>query len=161
MPPRKQTKPKKYILKPDSHLLAHNVELVGIQTTQKLYKLVFDFNKIFGFDFYLNEDLILERRHKTIAFQNYITPENNIGQKMRLLQNEVLIPVSHPNTLFDTDEAFYLFPDLPSLNYLLMLYKDEDIGYQFIQQNFKVPYTCRFIEIDVHKCATVFPVFPV
>ncbi len=161
MAPKKTNKIKKYILRPDDQSLRHNFQLIGVQTSQDLYKFVFDFNKILGLNFYLNEDLMLERRNRLIAFENYITPENVVGQKMRILKNEVLIPISHPNTLFNSYEAFYLFPDLSSINYILMLHKEEWIDFQFIQQNFKVSYPVRFIEVDFNKCATVFPVFPI
>ena len=154
-------KKKKHIFKIDqdfSH--EQDVILLGVQTKQALYKLVFDFNQAFLTGFFLNNDIIVKRKDKHISFENYVTPENNIGQKMYFLNNQVLIPVAHPNTLFDTHEAYYLFPELQTLNYLLMMPKRSDLDIYAVKQNFHPDYTLNWIEVDVTKCATAFPVFP-
>lgn len=151
---------KKHIFTIDDMPMEYDFVLFGIQTSQKLYKLVYDLNKVFNFGLYRAEDLKLIRRDKEVSFEHYETQPNAIGQKMRLMNNEVLVPIAHPNTLFDTNEAFYLFPELPSLQFLLMMPKDSDLNFNFIQYTFDVPYPLRWIEVDLKKCATAFPVFP-
>jgi len=160
MAKRKNQKIKKHIFKIDD--LPENLDfsLIGIQTKQPLYKLVFDFNKIFETGFYLNKDIIVVRKKKNIHFENYVTKENNIGQKMYFLNNEIQIPVSHPNMLFATFEAYYLFPEFKTLNYLMMLPNHSNINLSLIKQHFKSNYPINWIEIDLKKCATAFPVFP-
>ena len=157
----KKRKARKHIFKISDLPTDYDFVLVGIQTTQNLYKLAFDFNKIFHLDFKLAQDIKLIRKDKSVAFENYATGENAIGQKMRLLNNEILIPIAHPNTLFDTHEAYYLFPELPAVNYLLLIQKDENLNFEILQERFKPSYPVRFIKVDMKKCATVFPVFPV
>jgi hypothetical protein len=121
--------------------------------------LVYDFNRIFLTDFALNEDIKVIRKNKEVAFENYVTSENNIGQRMRLINNEILLQIPHPQTLFDTHEAFYLFTELVSINYLLMI-----PGYQLtlseIKEKFKTEYPVNWIEVDLKKCHTAFPFFP-
>ncbi len=161
MAKRKNQKIKKHIFKINDLPEDFDFSLIGIQTKQPLYKLVFDFNQIFSTGFYLNKDIIVIRKNKEIAFENYVTKENNIGQKMYFLNNEVQIPIAHPNTLFDTLEAFYLFPEFKTLNYLMMLPNHSNIYLTHIKQNFKSDYPINWIEVDLKKCATAFPVFPV
>jgi hypothetical protein len=161
MAKRKKPKIKKHIFNIEDEPVINDFDLIGIQTSQPLYKVVFDFNKQFNLGFKLDKDIVVERKKRSLKFENYSTPENPIGQKIRLLNNEILIPIEHPNTLFDTHEAFYLFPELPSINYLLMTPIDEMINYQYLNQNFLVSYPLRFVEIDIKKCATAFPVFPI
>ena len=135
--------------------------LIGIQTNQALYQLAFDFNRLFSWDLHLQDNLKVIRKDKEVTFENYATSENTIGQKIRLLNNEILIPMAHPNTLFDTDEAYHLFSKLPAINYILMLPEDENLDYKSIQLHFQVIYPVKFIEIDLVQCGTAFPVFPV
>jgi len=160
MAKRKNQKIKKHIFKIDDLPEDLDFSLIGIQTKQALYKLVFDFNSIFSTGFYLNKDIVVVRKNKHISFENYITKENNIGQKMYFLNNEIQIPVSHPNMLFDTYEAYYLFPEFKTINYLMMLPKHSDINLSIIKLSFKSNYSINWIEIDLKKCATAFPVFP-
>jgi len=72
-----------------------------------------------------------------------------------LLINDVEWRSSHSH------EAFYLFPDLPTLNYLLMVPKDEYLDFQYLNKRFTPLYQLRFVEVDLKKCATAFPVFPI
>jgi len=108
----------------------------------------------------MQEDLEVVRRNTPVAFQNYATDENSIGQRMRFLNNEVLIPIEHPQTLFDTHEAFYLFPELPAIDYMLMISYDENLTYEEIKRKFTAPFDVKWMEIDLRKCYTAFPVFP-
>jgi len=157
----KRKKIRKHIIKLDELTNDVGFVLIGIQTGQALYKLAFDFNRLFSWDLHLQPELKVIRKNKEVSFENYATSENSIGQKIRLLNNEILIPMAHPNTLFDTDEAYYLFSKLPAINYILMLPEDEGLDYKSIQQNFKVHYPIKFIEVDLVQCGTAFPVFPV
>ena len=157
----KRKKIRKYILKPDDLSNETGYVLTGIQSTQALYKLAYDFNRLFSWDLQLQDDLKVVRKNKEVFFENYATSENAIGQKIRLINNEILIPIAHPNTLFDTHEAYYLFSKLPAINYILMLPEDETANYKNIQQNFQVSYPVKFIEVDMTQCGTAFPVFPV
>ncbi len=161
MAKRKKTKIKKHVFKLDEIPQAYDFVLFGIQTQQPLYQFVYDFNRLFGFGFKAGKDIKVIRKNREVSFENYVTEDNAIGQKKRLLNNEILVPIAHPNTLFDTHEAYYLFPELPSIHYLLMIQNDDDFNFGYLQQNFKVPYKVTWIEIDLKKCATVFPVFPV
>ncbi len=157
----KRKKIRKYIVKLNELTNDIGFVLVGIQTNQSLYKLAYDFNRLFYWDLHLQNDLKVIRKNKEVSFENYATSENMIGQKIRLLNNEILIPLTHPNTLFDTDEVYHLFSKLPTINYILMLPEDEGMNYKDIQQNFQVTYPIKFIEIDLIQCGTAFPVFPV
>ena len=157
----KRKKIRKHIIKLDELTNEVGFILIGIQTNQALYKLAFDFNRLFSWDLHLQEALKVIRKDKDVFFENYATSENSIGQKIRLINNEVLIPMTHPNTLFDTDEAYYLFSKLPAINYILMLPEDEGFDYKNIQQIFHVHYPVKFIEVDLVQCGTAFPVFPV
>jgi len=160
MAQKKKQRIKRHIFKIEDEPVINDFDLIGIQTSQPLYKIVFDFNKQFDLGFTLADDVVVERRNKMVNFENYCTQENAIGQKIRLLNNEILIPIEHPNTLFDTHEAFYLFPDLPTLNYLLMAPKEELLDFQYFNKHFTPPYQLRFVAVDLKKCATAFPVFP-
>jgi len=157
----KRKKVLKHIFIPDQHQEVSDFILIGIQTTQPLYKFVYDFNRRFNMNFYLSEDIKVIRKSKEVFFENYITPENTIGQRMRIMKNEILMPLQHPNTLFDTHEAFYLFPELQAINYLLLIHKDETLNFNVIQNNFTPSYPVTWIDVDMKKCATAFPVFPV
>jgi len=160
MAKKKKQKIKKHILRLDDEPVINDFDLIGIQTSSPLYKLIFDFNKQFSLGFKLDKEIVVFRKNKQVAFENYSTEENAIGQKMRILNNEILIPIKHPNTLFETHEAFYLFSELPSLNYLLMVHNDDQLNYQNIQKKFIASYPIRFVEVDLRNCATAFPVFP-
>ncbi len=157
----KRKKIHRHILKPEDLSNETGYVLTGIQSSQPLYKLAYDFNRLFSWDLQLQDDLKVIRKNKEVFFENYATSENAIGQKIRLINNEILIPIAHPNTLFDTHEAYYLFSKLPALNYILMLPEDETANYKSIQQNFQVSYPVKFIEVDMTQCGTAFPVFPV
>ena len=157
----KRKKIRKHVIKLDELTNDVGFVLIGIQTNQALYRLAFDFNYLFSWDLHLQDDLKVIRKDKEVSFENYATSENTIGQKIRLLNNEILIPIAHPNTLFDTNEAYYLFSKLPAINYILMLPEDEGLDYKSIQQNFQVTYPVKFIEVDLVQCGTAFPVFPV
>jgi len=159
MAKHKKKKIKKYVFKPEVLSQEYDFSLIGIQTQVALYKLVFDFNNIFSTGFFLNKDLIVERKNKKVAFQNYTTKENNIGQKIYIFNNIVLEQVEHPNTLFDTFEAFYLFPNLKNINYLLIIPNYYNLNLQDIKQHFKSNYRIKWMEVDISKCATVFPFF--
>ncbi len=160
MAKQSKKKTKKHVFKVDDLPQDYDFSLIGIQTQKQLYQLVFDFNRIFLTGFFLNKDIEVIRKSKKIAFENYVTEENNIGQKMYLLNNEVLIPIAHPNTLFDTHEAYYLFPELQSLTYLLMMPNHSGLDLETIKQKFIVSYPIHWIKVDLRKCATAFPVFP-
>ncbi len=161
MAKRKTNKPKKHIFKLDELPEEFDFFLIGIQTKQALYRLVFDFNKQFNSGFQLAENLQVFRKNKTVFFENYVSEENAIGQKMRLMNNEILVPIAHPNTLFDTHEAYYLFPELSTLNYLLMIPQNGELNFVTINRNFKTNYPVNWIEVNMKKCHTAFPVFPV
>jgi hypothetical protein len=157
---KRKIKPKKHILKIDEIPQEYDFQLIGIQTKEQLYRLVYDFNRIFFTDFALSEDIKVIRKNTKINFENYTTSPNMLGQKMKFLNNEILVPISHPQTLFDTHEAFYLFPELSSLNYLLML-PDTQLNAAVIKQYFITPYPTVWVDVDMKKCHTAFPVFPV
>ena len=157
----KKKKKQRHILKLDDLSGAPGVVLTGIQTNQAIYKIAFDLNRTFLWNLQLQHDLKVFRNNKEVAFENYATSENATGQKIRLVNNEILIPLAHPNSLFDTDEAFYLFPKLQTFNYILMLPEEEGLNFKQIQQSFQMKYPVKFIEIDMSQCSTVFPVFPV
>ncbi len=157
----KKKKKQRHILRLDDLSGTPGFVLTGLKTPQPLYKIAFDLNRTFHWDLQLQPDLEVVRKNKKVAFENYATSENAIGQKIRLVNNEILIPLSHPNSLFDTDEAFYLFQKLQTLNYILMLPEDEGITFKNIQQSFPAEYPVKFIEVDSNKCGTAFPVFPV
>ncbi len=154
-------KKQKHILRLDDLSGTPGFVLTGLQTNQALYKLAFDFNRLFHWDLHLQQDLNVIRKNKKVAFENYATSENATGQKIRLVNNEILLTVSHPNTLFDTDEAYYLFPKLQSFNYILILPEEEGYSFKDLQQKFIVAYPTKFIEVNSTRCGTVFPVFPV
>jgi len=159
MAKKKRHKIKKHIFIPDDTTQDPDFFLMGIQTQESLYRLVYDFNRHFNLGFTLQEPLHVLRKNREISFENYATVENALGQKSRLLNNLVLVPIPHPDTLFDTHEAYYLFPELPSLDYLLMM-PAGDLDFTFIQQNFRTHYPLTIIAVDMTKCATAFPVFP-
>jgi len=161
MAKRKRNKEKKHIFKLDELPEAHDFLLIGIQTKQVLYKLVYDFNRQYQLSFHLADDIEVIRKNKTVFFENYVSKQNAIGQKIRLMNNEILVPIAHPNTLFDTHEAYYLFPELSTINYLLMTPKDSNLNYEFLNQTFTTTYDVNWIEINLKKCHTAFPVFPV
>ena len=160
MAKKRSKKTKKHIFRIDDLPQEYNFSLIGIQTQQPLHKLIYFFNKNFFTDFELQPAIEVVRRNTEVAFQNYATSENAIGQRMRFLNNEVLIPIEHPQTLFDTHEAFYLFPELPAIDYMLMISYDENLTYDDIKRNFTAPFESKWIEIDLQKCYTAFPVFP-
>jgi len=160
MAKRRSKKPKKHIFLIDDLPEEHEFLLIGAQTQQPLHKLAYFFNKNFLTDFEMQDDIRVIRRKTEVAFQNYATSENEIGQRMRLLNNEVLIPIEHQQTLFDTHEAFYLFPELPAIDYLLMISYEENLSFDDIKRNFTAPFEVKWIHIDLKKCYTAFPVFP-
>ena len=136
--------------------------LIGIQTRVPLYRVAFDLNRFLHTDFYLNEsDLKVIRKDKEVAYENFVTSENALGQKIRLVDNQVLVKIEHSNSLFDSREAHYLFPELETMNYILILTPDADIDLKMIQQEYKKAYPIQWIDVDVRKCYTAFPVFPV
>jgi hypothetical protein len=156
---KRKVKPKKHILKIDDIPREYDFQLIGIQTKVKLYRLAYDFNRIFYTDFALSDDIKVIRKNTEVSFENFVTSPNSLGQKMRLVSNEILIPIPHPQTLFDTHEAFYLFPELPSLNYLMMI-PGTQFDTNIIKQYFHPAYQSVWIDIDLKKCHTAFPVFP-
>ena len=157
----KKKKKQKHILKLDDLSGVPGIVLIGLNSSQPLYKIAFDLNRIFYWDLQLQPDLEVVRKDKKVSFENYATSENTIGQKIRLVNNEILVPLSHPNSLFDTDEAYYLFQKLQTLNYLLIIPEEEGLSYKNIQQTFLVEYAVKFIEVDSTRCGTAFPVFPI
>ena len=157
----RKKKKRKHILKLNDQTVNPGFEIIGIQTKQAIYKLAYDFNLIFSLDFHLQDDLKVIRKNKEVFFENYATSENAIGQKIRLVNNEILVLLSHPNTLFDTSEAYYLFEKLQTLNYVIILPESEGLSYRILQQKFQVNYPFKFIEVDITRCDTAFPVFPV
>ena len=159
MAKKKRHKVKKHLFVLDDSYQYSDFILIGIQTKQTLYRLAYDINKYFNLGFRLQDPLHVIRKSSEISFENYATVENVLGQKSRLLNNRVLVPLPHPDTLFDTHEAYYLFPELPGLDYLLMMPADE-LDFSFLQQNFHAHYPVTFIKVDMAKCATAFPVFP-
>jgi len=160
MAKRRSKKLKKHIFKIDELPEEYDFLLIGVQTLHPLHKLIYFFNKRFFTDFEMMGDIHVIRKNTEVVFQNYATSENEIGQRMRFLNNEVLIPIEHPQTLFDTHEAFYLFPELPAINYLLMISFNEDLRFDDIKAKFRAPFSVNWIQIDLKKCYTAFPVFP-
>jgi len=160
MAKKRNKKTKKHIFRIDDLPEEYEFLLIGTQTQQPLHKLVYFFNKNFFTDFQMQDNIRVIRRKTEVAFQNYATSENEIGQRMRFLNNEVLIPIEHPQTLFDTHEAFYLFPELPAIDYLLMISFDEKLNFDDIKRKFTAPFDIKWIQIDLKKCYTAFPVFP-
>jgi len=156
---KRKIRPKKHIFKIDDVPQEFDFHLIGVQTKIELYRLVYDFNRIFLTDFFLTDDISVVRKNIQVSFENYVTSPNVLGQKMRFINNEILIPFSHPQSLFDTHEAYYLFPELTSLNYLLML-PGTQLTTAIIKQNFKTSYQNQWIDVDMKKCHTAFPVFP-
>ena len=136
--------------------------LIGIRSKIPLYRIAFDLNRFLGTDFKLSEeDLRVTRKSKEVAYENYVTSENVLGQKIRLVNNEILVEIPHPDSLFHTHEAYYLFPELESMHYLLILTPDADIDYENIRKNFQATYPIQWVSVDINKCHTAFPVFPV
>ena len=157
---RKKRK-QRHILKLNDLSDTPGLVLTGVQTNQPLYKLAYDFNLQFHWDLHLQSDLKVFRKNKEVFFENYATSENATGQRIRLINNEILIPLPHPNSLFDTDEAYYLFPKLQTLDFILMIPEEEGLNFKNIQQGFRVKYPVKFIEVNIEECNTAFPVFPV
>jgi len=160
MAKKQNKKPKKHILQIDDLPEEYEFLLIGAQTQEPLHKLSYFLNKNFFTNFELQDPIQVIRRNTEVSFQNYATSENEIGQRMRLLNNEVLIPIEHQQSLFDTHEAFYLFPELPAIDYLLMISFDENLSLEDIKRNFTAPFKIKWIHIDLKKCYTAFPVFP-
>ena len=136
--------------------------LIGIRSKIPLYRIAFDLNRFLGTDFRLSEeDLKVVRKDKEVAYEHYVTSENVLGQRIRLVSNEILVEIPHPDSLFHTHEARYLFPELESMNYLLILTPDAEIDYESVRQKFQASYSIQWISVDINKCHTAFPIFPV
>ncbi len=151
----------KHVLKANDITILPGLIMAGIQTGQKIYKLAFDFNRILGWDLQLQPDIEIIRNGKKILFNNYATSENPNGQKIRLIENKRLIPLPHPNSLFDTHETFYLFRKLKSSVYVLILPEEENLDVDNLQHNFKPGYPLKFIDLNIADFLSDFPVFPV
>lgn len=164
---------KKKIIDPDKNVVVERLflddfpteeenVLIGIRAKAPLYRIAFDLNRLLGTDFRLSEkDLVVVRKGKEVAYENYVTSENVLGQKIRLVNNEILVEIPHPDSLFHTHEAYYLFPELETMHYLLILTPDAEIDFESLRQHFKVSYPIQWVSVDIKQCHTAFPVFPV
>ncbi len=151
----------KYILKPDDTPGIPGLSITGIQTNQVIYKLAYDFNRLFHWDLQLQPDIKAIRKNKQFFFENYATSENITGKKIRLIQNKILIPLPHPESLFDIYESYYLFQKLETPDYVLIYPEEENLTPQFLQHHYKVPYQAGFIDVNMADCLADFPEFPV
>ncbi len=151
----------RHILKSDDSPLLPGYVMIGIQTGQPVYKLAFDFNRLFHWNLQLQPDIEVIRNNQQIYFENYATPENPAGNKIRLINNKIRHALPHPDSLFDTHETYFLFTKVKFAGYILMIPEEENLNIEDLQRLFNVKYPVKFFNINVEYCLTDFPVFPV
>jgi len=150
----------RHFLKSDTASPLSGYIMTGIQTGQPVYKLAFDFNRLFHWNLQLQPDIEVIRNNQQIYFENYATPENPAGNKIRLINNKIRMALPHPDSLFDTHEIFYLFTKAKFADYILMLPVEDNLNVDEFQRIFNVAYPVKFVNVNIEDCILDLPVFP-
>jgi hypothetical protein len=138
----------------------YGFSIVGVQTEVPIHRVSFHLNKCFFTDFSLHiNPYQIQRKKIDLSFEYFLTSIDNNNNYTRLINNKSLVEIDNPGSLFNTKEAFYLFPEIEGVNYLLFIPDDSKINIQKLQQNFTAPYSVKWIDINMDKLISEFPVF--
>ncbi len=151
---------KKYVLSFDDLPSEMEYSFVGIKTSMPSYQVAYELNRLFVCDFHLYEKTYqVERGNMKLEFSLFHTSEDEQNNRIRLLHNESLVEMNTPGSLFSTEEAFYLFPEIKTVNYLLFTPQYSKYTYDFLKENYKSVHLLKWIDIDLNQIKSPFPIF--